>query len=179
MAGVNGKGKGSAFERKICVLLSMWVSELLRQDLFWRSAMSGGRATVMRKKGASNTSQGGDISAVDILGMPLTTAFSIECKFYACLDMDNAVYTGKGKIIEHWKQTLRDAEASGKLPMMVTKENRRNILVCFDATGAKLFRDTTMHGKRLAFLPQSSIHIYNIQDLLHVPYKQIAPLLPK
>ena len=41
-----GKEKGSSFERLVCKRMSMWLSKGERDDLFWRSAMSGGRATV-------------------------------------------------------------------------------------------------------------------------------------
>jgi len=41
-----GKAKGASFERDICRRLSLWVSAGKQEDVFWRSAMSGGRSTV-------------------------------------------------------------------------------------------------------------------------------------
>ena len=46
-----GKAKGSSFERLICKELSLWITGGEHQDVFWRSAMSGGRSTVAMKKG--------------------------------------------------------------------------------------------------------------------------------
>ena len=46
-----GKQKGGEYERTVCKKLSLWVSNGTRDDIFWRSAMSGGRATLQRKKG--------------------------------------------------------------------------------------------------------------------------------
>src|SRR5215216_6431446 len=39
-------GKGPQWEREVCRALSLWVTNGERVDVFWRSAMSGGRATV-------------------------------------------------------------------------------------------------------------------------------------
>ena len=77
---VNGKQKGSEFERYICKTLSGWASYGKRDDLYWRSAMSGGRATVQFKKNIKNTSQVADISCIDSAGEFLTDLCCIECK---------------------------------------------------------------------------------------------------
>ena len=71
--------KGSAYEREICRMLSEWWVPG-RDDIFWRSAASGGRATVRTKKGKSTFGQYGDITAIDPIGQPLTKVLSIECK---------------------------------------------------------------------------------------------------
>jgi hypothetical protein len=47
-----GKQKGSQFERDVCRELSLWVSHGKQEDVYWRSAMSGGRSTVAALKGA-------------------------------------------------------------------------------------------------------------------------------
>ena len=36
--------KGSEFEREMCKCLSLWWTDSKRDDVFWRSAQSGGRA---------------------------------------------------------------------------------------------------------------------------------------
>jgi hypothetical protein len=43
--------KGSSFEREIAKLLSLWWSEGMRDDVFYRSHASGGRFTMRRKSG--------------------------------------------------------------------------------------------------------------------------------
>jgi len=77
-------GKGSSFEREICVKLSKWWSKGLgleeRDDIFWRSSQSGGRATQRRKSGKDTYGSQGDITAVDPIGTPLLKMFTIELK---------------------------------------------------------------------------------------------------
>lgn len=57
--------KGSQFEREFCTRLSLWWSSGARDDLFWRSAGSGGRATNRSKRGKSTANAHGDVVATD------------------------------------------------------------------------------------------------------------------
>lgn len=75
-----GKNKGNAFERRICQKLSLWWSEGKREDIFWRSASSGGVATMRSKRGKTMAGQSGDISAIHESGMPLTRLCTVELK---------------------------------------------------------------------------------------------------
>lgn len=72
--------KGGAFEREMCVRLSKWWTGGARDDIFWRSATSGGRATIRARMGKSTFGQHGDIQAVDPIGQPLTKLCTIEMK---------------------------------------------------------------------------------------------------
>lgn len=72
--------KGSKFERKICKVLSKWWTGGERDDVFWRSSQSGGRATRRAKKGKKTYGSYGDIAAVDPIGEPLLKLFTIELK---------------------------------------------------------------------------------------------------
>src|ERR1700744_2530157 len=98
-----GKAKGASYEREVCVMLSSWITRGLRSDIFWRSAMSGGRSTVAFKKGKALASQVGDISCVDPIGNRFTSRFAAECKFVADLQY-TGLLTGKGKLIEFWTE---------------------------------------------------------------------------
>lgn len=79
-----GSGKGSKFEREICRALSLWWSEGLglepRDDIFWRSSQSGGRATFRTQKGKATHGSYGDIAAIDPIGAPLLKFWTIEIK---------------------------------------------------------------------------------------------------
>jgi len=75
---MRGKGKGPEFERDICHQLSMWWSEGQRDDIFWRTANSGGRA--IQRKGKSTFGQYGDVQATDPLGQALIDLCTIELK---------------------------------------------------------------------------------------------------
>jgi hypothetical protein len=126
-----GKQKGSEFERQICKSLSLWVSKGKRDDLYWRSAMSGGRATVQGKRGKVNTSQVGDISCIDPEGQELVNKYVIECKNYKDLHIESLIYgTPKnGSILEFWNVLCILAKGVNKLPMLIAKQNQKPAIV--------------------------------------------------
>lgn len=72
--------KGGDYEREICKLLSRWWSDGERDDIYWRSSQSGGRATQRAKGGLTTYGSYGDIAAVDPIGEPLVKLFTIELK---------------------------------------------------------------------------------------------------
>lgn len=127
----NGKQKGGQFERDICRKLSLWVSRGKKTDLYWRSAMSGGRATVGRNKGES-IRQAGDITCVAPEGHMLTDRFYIECKFYKNLDILSFIFKNKGKLAQFWKETKREADRHDRLPMLIAKQNNFPIILIVD-----------------------------------------------
>jgi hypothetical protein len=122
-----GKAKGGNFEREICKRLSEWVSDGKSDDLFWRSAMSGGRATVRKKKNQETASGQGDITAVTPAGNILTDRFVIECKHLKSIGLDAHVY-GQGPLAGIWNK-LKNETPKNKKPMLIFKENRRPILI--------------------------------------------------
>lgn len=125
---VNSKRKGSQFERDVCKSLSLWVSGGKDVDLFWRSAMSGGRATVQRKKGVA-VRQGGDICSVAPEGHVFTDRFYCECKSYKQLQIDRFIILGTGKLAAFWKETKKQAALHDKEPLLIAKQNGFPILV--------------------------------------------------
>ncbi len=72
--------KGGDFEREMCRILSKWWTHGKRDDVFWRSSQSGGRATERAKKGKATFGSYGDIAAVDPIGGPLLKFATIELK---------------------------------------------------------------------------------------------------
>lgn len=136
MNGAGSKAKGGEFERAVCKRLSLWMTRGLRDDLFWRSAMSGGRATVRFNRGARNRTQAGDISAIDPIGERLTGQFLIECKAYKSLDLPGLFYPQRsGGIVQFWDKCRKDAFKAGLSPMLVAKQNGFPILVVVDQVG--------------------------------------------
>jgi hypothetical protein len=123
------KTKGSAFERDVCVKLSLWISEGKSKDLFWRSAMSGGRATQSFKRGDVLRRQAGDISAVAPEGHVLTDQFYIELKHLKDLEYASFLLSKAGKLWHEWQKTIKQAEAHGRRPMMIVKQNHFATLV--------------------------------------------------
>lgn len=115
---VNGKQKGSSYEREICKALSLWTTDGASVDVYWRSSMSGGRATVAKGK----VRQAGDITAVAPEGHILTDQFYLELKHYKELGLD-CLIKGKGTLIDIWRTTEKEAAKYGKIPSLIFKQN--------------------------------------------------------
>ena len=75
-----GRNKGMKFERDTCRQLSLWWSYQKKDDVFWRSAGSGGRATHRSKRGKTTSNSAGDISAIHNKGMALLKRITFELK---------------------------------------------------------------------------------------------------
>ncbi len=119
-----GKGKGSEFERWVCKHLSLWISGGDRSDLFWRTAMSGGRATIMHRRGEKVGAQLGDISAVDKQGHILTDIYFIECKNYNDLAITSFLLKRKGTLYGFWEDVLKKSDQHNRSPMLIAKQDR-------------------------------------------------------
>ncbi len=131
-----GKSKGSSFEREVCVKLSKWISDGKRDDIFWRSAMSGGRATVGSKKNIIRNTQVGDITSVDPLGNKLTNKYIIECKYYKNIHVESLLF-GKPKnnsIYEFWIKLNKQCIEFRKDPILIIKQNNLPTLMGIDST---------------------------------------------
>lgn len=134
-----GKAKGSSFERQICKALSLWVSNGEREDLYWRSAMSGGRATVGRRAGKDLAKHAGDISATSRDGHKLTNHFFIECKFVRDLGIANFVYMKPSTIRRFWDVAVEQANDHDLAPMLIAKENNGPVIVVISGKEARGF----------------------------------------
>ena len=72
--------KGGEWERDASKLLSLWWTEGERDDVIWRTAGSGARATVRRKVGKGTANACGDLCYTDEVAKPLFDFMLIECK---------------------------------------------------------------------------------------------------
>lgn len=161
-----GKEKGGSFERLVATQLSKWVSHGKRDDLYWRSAMSGGRATVAKKKG-TDIRQTGDICSVSPEGHILTNIYFIECKFYKNLDIANFFLERRGTLWGFWEQACKQAINHGLKPMLIAKENRRKpLLLCYGLEFSEV--------QPLADLVQlyaDSVHVYDLNTILKSEFR--------
>ena len=167
--GINANEKGARYERLICGALSRWCSNDLRDDLFWRSAMSGGRATLHSRKGQKNRSQSGDISAVDVLGAPLINAYFVETKHLQDLMIHRWIYNAKTPLDEIWDKTLRDATFQDKQPLVIAKQNRQPELVMSTETGWNDFRKAScgkLRRRGTIYRDCGTMHIWYLHDLI-------------
>lgn len=167
--------KGPEFEREVCRALSAWVSGGARRDLFWRSAMSGGRAT--RFGGEGFVAQEGDICAVDSEGFPLARHFVFELKFYADLDWDKLVYGRVTCMVaKAWEKTCDIAVRLHKEPMLILKQNLKPPVVCLSPLGAELLCVPRFCGPATAEfnLPGlEAMRVWKLADLLSIEYSKI------
>jgi hypothetical protein len=72
--------KGGGFEREMSKAFSSWWTKGERDDVFWRSSNSGGRATVRNRRRKTTFGQYGDMQATDPIGQPLIDLCTIEMK---------------------------------------------------------------------------------------------------
>lgn len=139
--------KGSDFEREICKRLSKWWTKGERDDVFWRTSQSGGRATQRNKKGQSTHGSYGDIAAVDPIGAPLIKMFTIELK-------RGSSYGSPGDLLDFnpvnekhpWVVCLKQAvrsytEAGSKAWMMICRRDHRLPVVYLESRIFRLLRE--------------------------------------
>jgi hypothetical protein len=134
-----GKSKGASFERDVCKALSLWISAGTAEDVFWRSAMSGGRSTVAAAKGKSLAQQAGDISAVSRIGAPFIETFYVECKFYRDLKF-HGLMTGTGQLATFWGAAKTEAKRYEKLPILIAKQNQLPVIACLSHFGLETLK---------------------------------------
>ncbi len=119
-----GKAKGASFERHIAKVLSLWITNGKHEDTLWRSAMSGGRATVQNRKGKKITvRQAGDICSVAPEGHALTDEFYLELKHVKKLALDQFIIKGTGPLANFWKIAKREAKKHKKQPVIIARQN--------------------------------------------------------
>ena len=128
-----GSSKGTPFERLICKQFSLWWTDGERDDVFWRTSNSGGRATVRK----SLKNQHGDMTATDPIGLPLIENILIEIKRgYTCdtlQDVFDCSFRMKEQRYEKWfKKAEVDCNAAGikrESWMLVIQRDRREALI--------------------------------------------------
>lgn len=135
-----GKGKGSNFEREICRALSKWVSGGKEEDCFWRSAMSGGRATRGKQKsgGKGFDNCAGDITCTGAAGLQLTKHFVVECKFYTDLEIHRFLFDNEPAKWLEWFNKLLGECGECRQPLLIAKQNHQQPLCFTSPQGFKL-----------------------------------------
>lgn len=178
-----GKQKGAAFERSVCRHLSLWITEGKKEDVFWRSAMSGGRATLLHRKGKAAQNSAGDITATGEEGHTLTDQFYIECKCYRDLNILPFFFgNDQGALCKFWAATILEASKHKKLPLLIAKQNSVPPFVVLSWVGSgqilplgtaggqakKLRAESALRGPRFAFLPPAGVSLYWFGDLFPI-----------
>lgn len=124
--------KGSPFEREIARRLSLWWSDGASDDLFWRTAGSGGRATNRAKQGKSTANGGGDICAQTKEAQNLLDLVTFELKrgYNTATISDLLDIEGGGVMGKFIEQARRSASIAGTpYWAVIHKRDRRESLV--------------------------------------------------
>jgi len=168
-----GKRKGGTFERLICAKLSLWVSGGRNRDLFWRSAMSGGRATVGQRKGHRVSRVAGDICATAPEGHALTNVLYFELKSYKRLFLERFLLTGTGKLADFWRKTCREARKHHRHPVLIAKENGLPVLWITrpGVTRSHVSHQDRLYNRAMLSLADPGAVVYKLDDVLACTYK--------
>lgn len=135
---VNGKSKGSGFERLVAKQLSLYLTNGKEEMACWRSSSSGATSTIGYKNNKKSSlglqTQSGDIIQTIPQGhyMLLDAFFKtymVEVKFLKSLDLSPNYSAQFQKIMN---QLLREKEQSSKNIFFVLKRNGRETLVITD-----------------------------------------------
>ena len=163
--------KGQSFEREICTSLSLWVTGGKRRDVFWRSSMSGGRATVRQ----GSVRQSGDICSVAPEGHVLTDPMFVELKHYKSLNLGGFLY-GVGELANFWSHAVKQAGKHNKTPALIARQNfKPTILITVHA--GPFFTSATEAGINEVWFrrdrPPQCV-LYLLDNLLAVPFRVAA-----
>ena len=145
--------KGGSFEREMSKAFSLWFTAGVRDDVFWHTQSSGGRATQRKKTGKATSGQHGDMFATDEIGKPLEKAWNVEFKSGYADTSERKLFDEKGRrakihfrwdlldLIDSfqnkpvfegfWGQARRDAWESGRTPVLVFRRNLRKPCIVF------------------------------------------------
>jgi len=141
------QSKGGAYEREICGELSRWWTGGLRDDIFYRSSNSGGRATARRRSGKSTYNQVGDVACTDPCGSAFTDLFNVELKRGYSDASVHDVFDYPAKSVEGWYEQwmLKAAEEcrlSGTFGwLLIARRDRRESLIWMDMSTTDALAD--------------------------------------
>lgn len=111
--GRNNGAKGGDFEREVCGTLSRWWTGGARDDIYWRTAGSGARATNRAKGGKATANHYGDVCAVDPIGQPFLDILCLEIKRgYNSYTYQDALDRADANAVQLWEDWVWQAANS-------------------------------------------------------------------
>lgn len=134
-----GKGKGGSGERTVARILTKWITGKSTPEVLWRSAMSGGKATMA---GVKRHTMAGDFVAIDSRAQFLTGVAVLEVKNRKpanvldflpllpedvdCLKVSKGAKTRgkrswKNTIYCWWMKLCEEAKEAEKIPILIFK----------------------------------------------------------
>lgn len=173
--------KGSDFERSLSKQLSLWWTNGERDDIFWRSQQSGGRATQRRKNGKTTANQEGDLTAMDPIGQPLIDQVCIEAKCgYPDFNIEGEINKSAQKTIlrgflEQCEKEINDTKRHWWL---IVKQNRKKPIILFSISFLTFLRSknvTEIRKQEYLEIRFASWHIMclRLDDFLSIVKPQV------
>ena len=201
MKKVNGKQKGSSFERTIAKKLSLYLTDNERDDTIWRSISSGAFATNRKKKGLKSENQTGDLTSISEESKLFFEVFSIECKSYKKIDLYHLIDNTSN--LEKWYKKLYEDTIENdpkKSPLLIFKQDFKPVMCVCNTFILDYFMynfvqkdhpDNCMtnfsekHSLSATFnIPNNiqnshvtHVEIFQLDDLLDIPLKQFKQSL--
>lgn len=123
--------RGAGHERDTCRKLSLWLSEGKEDGWFWRSAMSGGRATLF---GAAAAQQAGDVSGLAPRAHEFLKHYAVECKRRRDLQLRRTLLGLGSELRTLFVEAQTEARKFGRDTWLIAKEDRLPTLLCVNAT---------------------------------------------
>lgn len=140
----NKAKKGGEFEREFCKTLSLWITQGQRDDVYWRTAGSGARATTRAKDGRQTDGHYGDIVATGTEGRWFLREFTLELKRgYSNLNnttVSDCVTSSPDRKVWTLHDWIRQAKKSARLAqshhwMLIHRPDNRDAIVYTDVLG--------------------------------------------
>lgn len=174
--------KGRDYEREICKLLSKWWTKGERDDVFWRSSQSGGRATFRTQKGLRTHGSYGDVAAVDPIGEPLLKLLTIELKRGSSYGHPGELLDYSADVTKHpWSvclaQAIRSSQEANSIGwMMICRRDHRRSIAYVDATVFRHFQGRDHICPRMRFILGNGEDDTN--DFVGVPLEGFLSAIP-
>lgn len=124
--------KGADFERSLAKRLSLWWTKGERDDIFWRSQQSGGRATQRKKQGKATANQEGDLTVMDAAGQPFIDKIVVEAKCgYPSFSIEGEINKTAEKTVfkDFINQCLKEVGCSERFFWLIVKQDRKKEIV--------------------------------------------------
>jgi len=183
--------KGSQGERETSNELSRWWSDGSRDDIFWRTAGSGGRATSRSKVGKKTKYQYGDITFTDPIGKPLLDLMVIENKRgysddISVLSFVDKLDRMKDPILLRWYFKLQaEVRLSGRPNgVVIFQRNRRKKCIMMETDFFVQFEQYNGHWMKniveILYQEDKSFSVVGFNDFLAwCPPETIKLMVPK
>ena len=152
--GINGRKKGHDFERQIAKVISKWTNMVIA-----RSPQSGG------------WNSQGDITPKkpeDMVKFP----FNMELKKREKWNFSELItgYKAEAGILSWWKQCLRDAKISKRIPVLIFTKNNDKIYCCLDK---EAFIKIGLNKKKINNFKYKNLRFFLLDELLSIKYETV------